>query len=299
MPSISPQNPNPIDRNADSPQRQRRNWQRAASGALTGTIKVSPPLTNTGGKLGVSVDGVTIIINGSGQLQAIVSAIATIVYIVGEIPSGTLDGSNKAFSLNQAPLGNLLDVYRDGILMRINDDYTLSGSLITFATAPASVSSLRVDYQWLALGGIGATDGEPLTGTIDGVNTIFTVMHTPVGSTAVYRDGLRMLAGTDYTISGNTITFSVAPTLNSLLTAAYQWTVPAAGIIVEGEIPSGTVNGSNVTFTLAHTPINSSLALYRDGVRLSAPGDYTISSATITFVTAPTVGSVLQADYQH
>jgi len=69
---------------------------------------------------------------------------------------------------------------------------------------------------------------------------------------------------------------------------------------VDGETPSGAMNGSNVTFTLAHTPSpGSSLQLFLNGLRLSAGAgnDYTLSGATITMANAPAEGGALIADY--
>lgn len=66
------------------------------------------------------------------------------------------------------------------------------------------------------------------------------------------------------------------------------------------ETPSGTINGSNVTFTLAHTPASATnVNLFLNGVqqRQGAGNDYTISSATITYLTAPPTGSTLNAIY--
>lgn len=66
------------------------------------------------------------------------------------------------------------------------------------------------------------------------------------------------------------------------------------------EVPSGTINGSNVTFTLAFTPVASaSVQLYLDGILLisGAGNDYTISGATITMITAPALGQSIRANY--
>ena len=55
------------------------------------------------------------------------------------------------------------------------------------------------------------------------------------------------------------------------------------------EIPSGTVNGTNVTFgPLTHTPLTNSLVLLRNAEVLALGTDYTLSGATITMITAPT-----------
>lgn len=66
------------------------------------------------------------------------------------------------------------------------------------------------------------------------------------------------------------------------------------------ETPSGTVNGSNVTFTLANTPAASSPVLvFLDGILqlLGGGEDYTISGTTITFVTAPVAGQNVRVQY--
>jgi hypothetical protein len=68
---------------------------------------------------------------------------------------------------------------------------------------------------------------------------------------------------------------------------------------VTEETPSGSINGSNVTFTLAVTPTSGTLKLYLNGVRQKsgAGNDYTLSTNTITMTTAPVSGDVLIADY--
>lgn len=66
------------------------------------------------------------------------------------------------------------------------------------------------------------------------------------------------------------------------------------------EVPSGTINGSNTTFTLAHTPASAnSVLLFENGVAQTQGGssDYTISGATITYNTAPPTGTLLLAQY--
>jgi hypothetical protein len=68
----------------------------------------------------------------------------------------------------------------------------------------------------------------------------------------------------------------------------------------DDETPSGTINGSNLTFTLAHTPSPSaSLSLYRNGAWQSPGLDYMISTGTITMTTAPVAGEWLRASYRY
>lgn len=73
-------------------------------------------------------------------------------------------------------------------------------------------------------------------------------------------------------------------------------------IVVVGETPSGTINGSNPTFTLAYTPISASEAIYVSGARMKRGSgyDYTISGNTITFQAGaiPQLGDWMMVDYR-
>jgi len=70
------------------------------------------------------------------------------------------------------------------------------------------------------------------------------------------------------------------------------------GSIFEQEIPSGTVNGSNLAFTLSSTPhSNKAVMLTVDGLILRQTSDYSISGNAITMTTAPVVGQQLYVFY--
>lgn len=91
----------------------------------------------------------------------------------------------------------------------------------------------------------------------------------------------------------------------ALGTTAITWTQITAGGLsssnfVDSETPSGSINGSNTTFTLANTPTTGTVRLFLNGLRQNAGAgnDYTISSSTITMLTAPVSGDVLLADYR-
>lgn len=68
---------------------------------------------------------------------------------------------------------------------------------------------------------------------------------------------------------------------------------------VDKEVPAGTVNGVNNTFTLANTPYAGSEHFYINGI-LQEPGsvDYSISGTTITTTVAPETGDVLRVSYR-
>ncbi len=70
----------------------------------------------------------------------------------------------------------------------------------------------------------------------------------------------------------------------------------------EDEIPSGTINGTNDTFTLANTPrTTSSIKLHRNGNLQLQGVHYDMSTTTITFKAGkiPKSGNTLRAEYEY
>jgi hypothetical protein len=73
------------------------------------------------------------------------------------------------------------------------------------------------------------------------------------------------------------------------------------GTFADAEVPTGLINGSNTSYTLAHTPSPAaSLKIFKNGQELIAGGaDYTLATATITMTTAPATGDTLIAFYRY
>lgn len=84
-------------------------------------------------------------------------------------------------------------------------------------------------------------------------------------------------------------------------THAFSCGTVLTGSFADAETPSGTINGTNTTFTLAHTPNpGADLQLYLNGQQLiaGASADYTLATATITTASAPKTNDVLIAFYR-
>lgn len=72
------------------------------------------------------------------------------------------------------------------------------------------------------------------------------------------------------------------------------------GLFVDNETPTGTIDGANNVFTLAHTPDPvASLELYLNGAFQTAGEDYILSSGTITFINAPVSSSIIRCSYRY
>jgi hypothetical protein len=52
------------------------------------------------------------------------------------------------------------------------------------------------------------SDSETPAGLINGLNTSFTVANTPTSGLRVYKNGVLLTNGADYTVSGSTLTFT-------------------------------------------------------------------------------------------
>lgn len=67
-------------------------------------------------------------------------------FVIRETPSGTINGSNTAFTLAFTPTVGTETVYLNGLEQNVTTDYTISGSTITYLVAPISGDILRVSY---------------------------------------------------------------------------------------------------------------------------------------------------------
>lgn len=68
----------------------------------------------------------------------------------------------------------------------------------------------------------------------------------------------------------------------------------------DAEVPGGTIDGVNNTFTVANTPLGASLAVFRNGLYQTANSDYTLNGSSIQFVAGaiPQPGDTLVASYR-
>lgn len=84
-------------------------------------------------------------------------------------------------------------------------------------------------------------------------------------------------------------------------THAFACGTVLTGTFADAEVPTGLINSSNTSYTLAHTPSPAlSVKLFKNGQELIAGGaDYSLATATITMTTAPATGDTLIAFYRY
>ena len=118
-------------------------------------------------------------------------------------------------------------------------------------------------------GGTVSTTNEVPTGTVNGSNTIFTLTNSAANNEAVVTlNGLKQKETTDYTLSGTTLTFTVAPWTGALVEIYYVNSTSAAGfqavtktanytLLVTDYLVIGDTTSSSFTFTLPTVTGNS------------------------------------------
>lgn len=148
---------------------------------------------------------------------------AGINIVTGEVPTGSINGSNLVFTLASTYNTGSTMVYLNGIRCELGLDYTeTTGHTITFSTAPSTGDDLRVDYVIPGLI-LSLIAGEAPSGTKNGINLVFTLTQDYLTTTtSVFRNGLREQLSVGYTESGSaTITFTTAPLSSDIVTVDY------------------------------------------------------------------------------
>jgi hypothetical protein len=99
-------------------------------------------------------------------------------------------------------------------------------------------------------------DAETPGGTINSSNTTFVLAHAPdpAGSLTLFRNGLRMAPGVDYSLASNTVTFFVAstPQTGDQLLANYRYGDPGnpLGSLTASQVVCSGVGGATSSATI-------------------------------------------------
>ena len=87
----------------------------------------------------------------TGLKWATFSGVSHDSFVVGETPTGTIDGENDEFTLANVPIAGSVALYKNGLRQRAGagNDYTISGDTITFEAGniPQPGDVLLADYR--------------------------------------------------------------------------------------------------------------------------------------------------------
>ena len=268
------------------------------SGVAT-SVTMSGDVTIT--NAGVAAIGSLVIVNADVNASAAIDYSKLAALTDGNILVG--NGSNVATSVN--PTGDI-DISNTGV-------FSIASDVIVNADVN---SSAAIDYSKLAA----LSDGNILVGNGSNVATSVNpsgdidVSNTGVFSIAsdvIVNDDVNSSAAIDFSklatltsanllvgSAGNvatSVTMSGDATLSNAGVLSLASTVLKEADIVTREVPTGLINSSNTSYSLASTPIAGTEHVYLNGILQNVGGsnDYTISGATITYNTAPTTGDIL------
>jgi len=130
--------------------------------------------------------------------------------------TATGDGTEDEFTISSGRTVEDVLVFVNGFQLTPTTDYTISGTTLTFITAPAN--DAEITFRYLPLGG--AYTSANFTG--DGSDTTFTIdAGRAVNDVLVVVNGLTLVPTDDYTISGTTLTFATAPANLAEITVRY------------------------------------------------------------------------------
>jgi len=207
-------------------------------------------------------------------------------FLVTNIFAG--DGSDTTFTISNAVANeNNLLVFIDGVF-QAHDSYSVSGTTVTFSTAPANG---RVITIYSALNNVQGADMVIATMTGDNSDTTLDLGVTPVSenNVQVYIDGTYQNKDT-YSISGQTLTFSTAPPTGTAVEAITHTVTDISAAASSVLVDEFTGDGSDTTFTLSAAPANENNTQVFVGGVYQEKATYSISNAVLTFTAAPANG---------
>lgn len=182
---------------------------------------------------------------------------------------------------------NVTQVYIDGVYQS-KDNYTTSGTTITFSTAPPNGSAIEVvhftalDYSTIA--------SNQFTGT--GSQTDFTLtQEVDVDKAFVFIQGVYQEKST-YSITGTTLSFTTAPLSGYTIEVI---TIGAVSVFSDTlYVDTFTGTGSQVDYTLSTAPASvNAIDVYLNGLYQNK-STFSLSGSTLTFSTAPTNGTAIE-----
>lgn len=189
-------------------------------------------------------------------------------------------GSQTDFTLTQAVEEDKSFVFIQGIYQE-KSTYSISGTTLTFTTAPQSGYTVEVITVGEVLMLPDTIDIDNFSGTGSQVDFVLTSTPSNENAIDVYINGLYQQKDT-FSLSGNTLTFSTAPPNGSTIEVKHQFVASVKG---EVTLTAGTgisvVTNSSNNFTINNTATTTLTAGTGIDIVTNSPNNFTISNILI------------------
>lgn len=220
-------------------------------------------------------------------------------YVLGSAPATSGATGNLVYATDNTGTDNAHQWYVNGFTQSKSAyKMQLDNSKLELKTPIYVTGSTGTSGQVLTSAGSGAapTWETPETGggtvtttdfTATASQTTFTVNYT-VGATEVYQNGVKLGIADFTATNGTTIVLATGATAGDLIEVVTFSSLNLYSTITYEDF-SG--DGTTTVFTMSAVPANAASLLVAISGVVQDPGTYTVSSTTLTFLTAPPSGS--------
>jgi len=238
------------------------------------------------GEVGIDTSAKKFYINDSGTIKEIGGSTGDSTSpLAGDVRGYTGDGSTTAFTVTSgADVENVL-VFLNGVYQRPTTDYTVSGTTLTFGTAPTNGDAITIKELVEGANALNDT-GVVRAYTGDGSTTDYAVTSTKtqVEEFLVFVNGVFQRPTTDFTVSSGTLTFGTAPTSGDVITIKElaEGTGSSILTIVDDSSTSTTFDAGDSLTIAGGNNVTTSLSGNTLTINSSASGTLTIADDTST-----------------
>lgn len=136
--------------------------------------------------------------------------------------AGTLSPTDTILQAIEKLDGNIAALSFSGVLSVPLSGLSISTGGVIIATDTILQAFGKLQNEISSISGFNYVSQEIPSGTVDGINTVFTIINTATSnSESVFLNGLLIKRTADYIISGTTITFTFAPLTGDDLRVTY------------------------------------------------------------------------------
>lgn len=231
--------------------------------------------------------------SGSVLSNKSLNFVNTSTVIVSIADSG--DGNaNISFTSGGGSLSNIRVSQNSTGTINANGFNFVNSSSVTVSVTPGIDGNANITFTSLG-GGSGSSIVESDVFTANGSQNTFTLTRSTVTDKAfVYISGVSQIPGIDYQVNSNILSLNVAPANGTSIEVRSLVDTP---IINVSSFLSDkfTANGIQTVFGLSGEPYSSNgVFVFIDGVTQVPVTDYSVSSNTVVFTTAPDANAIVE-----